>query len=63
METNDCIVIGSDKTDLETQVEAGSHKRTGKKPAMVSISETERAELEAVTRKTTLRHHMSSVQR
>ena len=50
MESNDCTVIGSDKTDLEVQVEAGSHERTGKKPSIVTISETERTELEAVTR-------------
>ena len=53
MESKDHTVIGSDKTDLNNQVKAGSYKRTGKKPAIVAISEAERTELEALTRKTT----------
>ena len=53
MESKDHTVIGSDKTVLKNQVEAGSYKRTGKKPATVAISEAERTELEALTRKTT----------
>ena len=63
MEFKGNAVISSDSTDIVQEVEAGFHKRTGKKPAIVSISETRRTELDALTRKTTAPIAMCDVQR
>lgn len=53
MESKDHTVVGSDDTDLKNQLEAGSHKRCGKKLAIITVTEAERNELEALIRSTT----------